>query len=311
MIEFTELGQQNLELPEGWESFFYAKFKPELCSTQDATHIAVKLARRLIKTLFLGEFVISSSIIKDVIKSFPKSIHLLTVSDFDTKDKMTFKTVQKLLHPGVEKCLKECEDSEGMLIYIKLIRCVNEAYIDYNCDPDTRIRRAWWIVFFIRYWRKDLLRRGQEVGGSSNLKQKSTSLKNFITTNTYSGLEVNAHNMLNHLVKCRDMGMPHLFLLALQSSQTCEGYFRRTRSMTSTFSTVINFTVYDLLHRAKRSQAISEIMNELGETYVFPRDEVTPRHMVPDSLPDNAYIKNLVFQSLEEAIEDLESIGNH
>lgn len=174
-----------------------------------------------------------------------------------------------------------------------------------------RIRCAWWSVFFCRCWRENLLK--QQAADKRNLKVSSisVSLKNFITSNTYTGIELNAHNILNILVKCRDTtGIPELFLPGLMSSQTCEDYFRRTRSMTSTFSTVINFTVYDLLHRAKRSQAITEIMNELGEQYLFPRKEIKSQHLIPNNLPDNNCVSTVIFVAMQEAFGDLETLGN-
>jgi hypothetical protein len=265
----------------------------------------------MLKVLILGPSVISISTFKKLIVDFPKTVHQLTVSDFETKDKMRFSNVLKIIQPGVEMCLRNMTETQGILLYIKLIKYVKEAYIDYETTPEDRIRRAWWCVFFIRYWKYDLETKQNEDRSNGKQKEISTSLNFFITSNTYSGIELNAHNLLVYLVKCRDSGKPELFLPALQTSQTCEGYFRRTRSMTSTFSTVVNFTIFDLLHRAKRSQAITEIINELGESYVFPREEITSNHYVATKLPDNKTISEIVFGARREAIDDLQNIGRY
>jgi hypothetical protein len=309
MENFSNIGKKNSNRPDEWKDFFDADLDPILYNLQDSTHITVKLFRRSLKTLILGSSVVSISLFKTLIRDFPKTIHQLTISDFQTKDKMNFSIIKKIIQPGVEKCLQQMEGAAGLLMYIKLIKFVKEAYIDFQTTPENRIRRAWWCVFFVRYWRNDLIKKQSGDRAAGKQKEISISLKNFITSNTFSGIEVNAHNLLAYLVKCRDLGMPHLFLPGLQQSQTCEGYFRRTRSMTSTFSTVVNFTVFDLLQRSKRSQAITELINELGEIYVFPRDEITSDHFIPDSLPDDNTISNIVLLAKQEAIEDLESIG--
>ena len=57
------------------------------------------------------------------------------------------------------------------------------------------------------------------------------------------------------------------------SSQTCEKLFRAARSMPSTFSTVINFSIKDLMHRIDRIGAINSIKNDLCEIFSFPGDE--------------------------------------
>lgn len=306
---FSELGTQDPNLPDNWDKFFFSKFLPDFSSSQDATHITVKLMRRIIKTVRLGNFVISINFFNEIIEKFPKVQHLMTASDIASKDKMTFSIVRKVLHPGVEECLKKLPESEAVLVYLKLIKCIVTAYISFDSTPEERIRCAWWSVIFCRYWRADLI--GKKKMDMKNLKQAEcvTTLKNFITSNTYTGVELNAHSLLNNLVLCRDEGRPEFFLPGLKSSQQCESYFRRTRSMTSTFSTIINFTVFDLLNRAKRSQAITEMINELGETYIFPKRELSSTHLVPKSLPDNEIISKIIFESMQEAIDDLESLG--
>lgn len=311
MENFTQIGVQDNDLPENWDRFFFAKMIPDICSLQDATHIEVKLTRRMLKTIMLGKYVISINYFKQVIENFPKVQHLLTISDLASKDKMSYEIVKKIMHPGVSDCLKKLPETEAVLVYLKLMKCVNEAYISFGTSPEMRVRCAWWCVFFCRYWRADLLLKKKEDRKNSKPKECSTTLKNFISSNTYSGLELNAHNLVNVLMKCRDEGKPEYFLPGLKSSQQCESYFRRTRSMTSTFSTIVNFTVFDLLHRAKRSQTITELINELGETYIFPSKEITSEHVVPQYLPSNQKISNLVFEAMQEAIDDLELLGKY
>jgi hypothetical protein len=54
-------------------------------------------------------------------------------------------------------------------------------------------------------------------------------------------------------------------------SQTCEKFFRLARSMTSTYSTVINFN--DLIYRVDRIKQIHSITNKLLGIFLFPRED--------------------------------------
>ena len=67
--------------------------------------------------------------------------------------------------------------------------------------------------------------------------------KNFITSNAYMCIELNAHALVTILLTIRKT-LPHdshCFLPWLLGSQTCEKIFRAARSMTSTFSTIIKY----------------------------------------------------------------------
>ena len=58
----------------------------------------------------------------------------------------------------------------------------------------------------------------------------------------------------------------------LLGSQACEQTFRAARSMTSTFLTIINFTLLGFLHRLHRLQIQFELESEMKETgIIYPR----------------------------------------
>lgn len=46
-----------------------------------------------------------------------------------------------------------------------------------------------------------------------------------------------------------------------------EKMFRQIRSMTSIFSTVVNFSMKEILHRLHRVHALNEITSDLGRFY--------------------------------------------
>ena len=67
-------------------------------------------------------------------------------------------------------------------------------------------------------------------------------------------IELNAHAIITLVIILRDF-----YLTWLLGSQTCERVFRSARSMTSTFSTIINFSMLGLMtpasHNCKQNQA--------------------------------------------------------
>ena len=75
-----------------------------------------------------------------------------------------------------------------------------------------------------------------------------------ITVNAYMCIELNAHAMTIFLLTLR-IFFPESGLLSwLLGSQTCEKAFRAARSLSSVFSTIINFGMLGLLRRLHRMQ---------------------------------------------------------
>lgn len=135
-------------------------------------------------------------------------------------------------------------------------------------DPLSRIEEAWFAVFFVRYWRKWL---------TTCTHGQYTLTNNFITLNAHVCIELNAHALVNSLIILRDQ-MPHLnssYLPWLLSSQTCERTFRAARSMSSTFSTMINFSTLGLLKRLHKLQIQIELQSESDVTGInYPYQEM-------------------------------------
>lgn len=109
-----------------------------------------------------------------------------------------------------------------------------------------RLQNIWYCVFFLRLWR-------------GWLTQNNKNLKKFITSNTYMCIELNAHFILLLYKKLRNCNLLKYFYPTLFSSQACESFFRASRSMTSTFSTIVNFTVQQFINRVKRIQMLTEL----------------------------------------------------
>ena len=57
-------------------------------------------------------------------------------------------------------------------------------------------------------------------------------------------IEINAHALINLVILLRDVhNKDKIFLTWLLGSQTCEKQFRLARSMTTTFSTIVYFSI--------------------------------------------------------------------
>lgn len=95
-----------------------------------------------------------------------------------------------------------------------------------------------------------------------NIKCQKHIDKNFITSNTYTCIEINAHGLLILVEKLRETNQ---FTPWLCSSQPCKKIFRQIRSMTSTFSTIVNFNLMGILRRLNRVQILNEISTDLSK----------------------------------------------
>nr|CAI5829152.1 unnamed protein product [Callosobruchus analis] len=88
-------------------------------------------------------------------------------------------------------------------------------------------------------------------------------------------IELNAHNLIKLILSFRNRGnelKPEMMCLSVFSSQSCEKLFRSARSLTSTFSTAINFSIKGLLQRIDRIKTINDTLCDLSDIFVFPRE---------------------------------------
>lgn len=124
------------------------------------------------------------------------------------------------------------------------------SFLDKELNVDERIYKIWFSLFCLRIWRTWLKN-----------KKEYTIGNNFITTNYYNCIELNAHSLITLIIRFRDDThlTSDMFTLWNFSSQTCEHFFRATRSLTSTYSTVVNFSMKDIISRLKRIETINTI----------------------------------------------------
>ncbi len=103
-------------------------------------------------------------------------------------------------------------------------------------EPLERLTKIWFATFFFRFW-KHYIKKSPTY----------TIEHNFITQNAYVSTELNAHVLILFIIVLRDKGNSSSFMPWLLGSQSSEKAFRSIRSMSSTFSTIINFSMLGML----------------------------------------------------------------
>lgn len=234
---------------------------------QDHIHIATKMRNFLLRFSYskhmlpFGKYFISLDHLHFIRENFPKDQHELTKSTLNPIDRQNFESARKMFDAKVLTLLKKSvPNSEGTAQYLQIMRDVIAAYMDRNLTPLQRIRKIWFSLFLIRIWRHFVA------------SKKQYSLKNnFLTTNCYSCIEINAHSIVSCILYLRKTNQPELFLPYLFHSQSCESTFRSLRSMTSAYSTVTNCTVKESVSRISKIQLQNEIMHRTSANFIYPR----------------------------------------
>ena len=129
---------------------------------------------------------------------------------------------------------------------------------------------------------------------SSIPNDKTHSEQNyFITHNALLSIELNAHYLIYLYLLIEQDSIPkstanntHLF-----SSQQCENLFRDARSLSGIYSTRINFTIKQFLHRVNKLNALTELkqfeLTNGSEKIVFPVYHKVKQLIVQTELNDS------------------------
>ena len=232
---------------------------------QDVVHIGVKFKARLLNTsvkLTMGSnFEASVYHLEQLCATYGKEQHFLRERDLNHKDKQNFDAVLHIIHAS--RLLDGNSRAYATKCYIEVIQNVIDNYLDKSLDPISRIEKISYATFFLRYWRKWIL-----------LHPLYTLKTNFITQNCYMCVELNAHALVTYILTIRDhFKGSNNFLPWLLGSQTCERTFRTVRSMSSTFSTVLNFSILGLLRRLHRLNIQLNLQASTQDTIKFPNIE--------------------------------------
>ena len=287
-----------ITFPPTWNSWFAVERLSNISPVQDVVHLAVKLKARLLtysQLLPLGKYSAESSHLSMLQASFRKEQHNLRVKDLDHKDRQNFEAAVRISSTNVLLLLDELKDAKGTKYYLQVLKSIMDSYLDKELSPLKRIEEAWFSLFFVRYWRQWLLSH-----------EKYTLENNFITLNAYICIEINAHALITLLVVLRDM-FPSLsttcYLPWLLGSQPCERAFRAARSMSTVFSTVINFGILGLLRRLQRIQIQIVLQSQSPVTgIIYPQLEV---HKKKDGInKENIHsVSDITNEEIEAAVK--------
>lgn len=255
---------------------------------QDPTHMGAKLRSRGLKVSRItpvGQKLISISHLQYLIDNISKDKHLLTAYDIEPKDKQNFQSVEKMCSLKTINCMLEnVPGCEGTAIYLRAMNYAIYPYLDTEMTVEERIYKIWYSIFFFRIWRSFIIKKSVPKS-SAKLMVKYTLKECFISSNCYTGLELNAHTLVKQIMKCNakpttnatnnevNKQADKLFIPTLLDSQPCESLFRQIRSFSSTFSTIVNCNMLDAMHKIRKVQLQSDIINSCSGTIKFPRFE--------------------------------------
>ncbi|CAF1619825.1 unnamed protein product [Rotaria magnacalcarata] len=307
----------KIDIPNDWTWFFLSRNQLFLFF-QDPVHIVTKWRNRLLSStadLYIGNDKISMAHIEQLINNnhYTKLDHGLTKSDIQPKDRQNYNSCIKLISDDVINLLNDSRGTNGTVVYLTLLKMIVKAYIDKSTSIHERIKSAWCVVFVCRLWWSSLEKKSALK--SSKISQTINERKNkinkyFITRPAYISVEMNAHNSLYLvlLVKQRHLPKQTLINLHLFNSQPCESLFRDARSLSSTFSTVVNFTVKDFIRRSQKLSILNQFRyNQLEKDLSFPIHHKHKReHLLPSSHQldeiDALDIQQLILNAYEQAL---------
>lgn len=304
-LEFGDVQCENT-----FPAWFNCGSDVEFIPIQDPIHIGTKFRNNMFKDkLSIGKFKIRVEHLRKLITRFSKDRHNLVDSTLDAKDKQNFDSVLRITNPRVTKLLEEeIPSTEGTVLFLKILDKILRAMLDESLNPLEIIHLIWYGTFALRIWRKSVV------------VNKTKTKGNFLPDNSYSCVEINAHSVVLYMILLKATGNENLFFPGLLGSQQCESTFRQIRSLTSTFSTITEFSLLQIMQRIKRIHFLNSVAHDKSTRFKFPRIGIR-RHSFYNSshssTSDNSYqqlpSQQQIFEEIEcakkEAIQDMKKLG--
>lgn len=317
MKNHLELGwnkNNNINFPT-WFNANVHSISTKYIPFQDTVHIGTKMRNRILnKPLKMGKYDVSTKHLELVLKHYSKADHNLCPSTISPKDRQNFDSVLRICDDKVIELLSNIEGSEGTILYLKVLSNVLRAFLDLRLLPSERIRLIYFSVFILRIWKKFI----QQSKRANSLKD------NFISQNCYTCVEINAHSMVMLILYLKQQSLDNVFHPQMLGSQQCESIFRQIRSLTSTYSTVTNCSLLEVIHRMAKIELQNEISHIKLKSFKFPRIGVVSssyypyvnrngidQSKKPVQLPSAQEIIEEIELAKIEAIEYAETLGMH
>lgn len=228
---------------------------------QDIIHIGTKFRNRVLnKELKFGKRLISIQHLRELLKNVTKEKHKLTESVISPNDRQNFQSVLRICNERIIDLLaSNVPNSTGTIFYLRIISNILRSFLDLTLNPLKRIRMIWFAIFMLRIWKLHII----ETKGKVDTQ--------FISSNCYSCVEISGHSLVLIILYLKEKNLDHCFCPELLGSQPCESTFRQVRSLSSTYSTVTNLTLLEIMKRMTKIEFQNDIMfNKLPE-YSFPR----------------------------------------
>ena len=294
-------------VPLDWTFYLMPKLQQSGMCSQDIVHLLAKLRTRLLmpsNVIIMGNEVACLGQLQQLLKRFDKSRHNLTQQVLKNKDKQNYKSIETLLKEDVVEALEDLGSimsTKETVTYLWLMRNIQIAFLDKSISPIERLSLMWQTVFFMRIWRKWLCNNDHSLSD------------HFVTQNVYVCTELNGHMLLNTVYNVIVGVLPKEALRIWNcGSQGCEQVFRLLRSMTPTFSTVVNFSMKGVLERTHKLNFLASI--EASEEIVFPRAQrrlLQLREETENTLkiPTFDEVTDCIKKSKEEAVKKSIDLG--
>lgn len=267
--------------------------------TQDVAHILTKLRNLLFKTTrnseifrFGAKYFITIDHLRTLIEKFRKDEHCLSQSCLDSNDRQNVDSALRICSENVIDMIRmHVPGSEATVLFLQIMADSFASYMAPDLTVVDRIEKMWHAVFLTRIWRYFVL-------NHPNLTLKD----NFMSSNCYSCLEQNAHSLVQIILFLREHNLPELFIPSLFNSQPCEQFYRKLRSFTPTFSTVVSCSVKQLLSRVSKIHLLNEISHiEPGlDGFIYP-DKTKTSNCFKLKYPNELPTKNIIFQAIEKS----------
>lgn len=274
---------------------------------QDSHHIGTKGRNRLLSSvadLRIGRFKIDVNHLHQLIKSQTSDKHGLTSTVISPADRQNFESVEKICDIRVLELLKKyVKQSDGTVAYLKILKNSLDAFLSINMSPLERVDKIYYSIHMLRIWRAHIV------------NHRSFTLdKNFITTNMYACIELNGHSLIVLMLYLQKIDAPQCFFPPLFGSQPCEHTFRLIRSMSSTYSTIVNFSMKGFIDKAQHVQYGHQLMTVNLSEYDFPDLNAKIERSLKASeilkdLPSENQIIEAVESAKARAIRDAAALG--
>lgn len=301
MRRHLKLGQKT-NTASNFPEYFNAEFPSVMDSTyapiQDTVHIGTKGRNRIVnKTLKLGKYDITIDHVLTLTEMFTKDKHKLSQSTVKPADKMNFDSVLKICDDSVILLLKNVDGSQGTILYLQMLSKILRSFLDLRLTPLERVRYIWFAIFILRIWKID-------IKSNSDREMKH----HYPTLNFVSCVEINAHSLVILMAHLKGRNLDHLFHPDLLGSQQCEAIFRLIRSQCSTYSTVTNASLFEIIQKVSKIELQNQIAHFKLKNFNFPRIGKTSSSYFPliDRNGENHYRKFVPLPSLDEIFREIE-----